>query len=129
MENPEVKVTPITSERDKLITTNSPTPPDLGGEHDVRAAIVETQIGAITRAMRQQGGPVFELSWIGKKVPRGAQVAGNTIAWTQNGRVLTKEGTDIGSYERTVEFGGLKSNEQKMIVYVHPHAVKTDLQL
>ena len=126
MENSVVKVTPITQERNMLIATNSPTSLNLEGKNDFRAARAEDQIRILTKATRQHGGLVFELSWKGNKVPRGANVAGHTIAWTQNSQVLTEDGTDIGSYKRTIEFGGKAKNEQKMIVYIRPDAAKTD---
>ena len=61
----------------------------------------------------------YILKWEGSKVPRGAVVNDETLAWTQNGRAHNQSGKIVGNYERIVEFGGDSGKEQVMIVYTH----------
>lgn len=118
IDTPPVHVQEITPERDKIIGADKPKKLDLGGRHSLDAAIAEENIGAIMKHVRKRQRRVFELTWEGNKVPRGAEIFGKKIAWTQHGRVITEDGEDIGSYERIEEFGGPNKKSQKMHVYV-----------
>ncbi len=61
---------------------------------------------------------VFELTWEGNKIPRGAEILGKKITWTQHDMVTAEGGEMIGTYERIEEFGGSTGKSQKMHVYV-----------
>lgn len=95
-------------------------PPDLGGRHSPEAALAELQLGEIMLQVRRLQRRVFELTWEGNKVPRGAEVLGHSIAWTQHGIVYTEGGKEIGSYTRITEFGGPTGKAHKMHVYMEP---------
>jgi hypothetical protein len=66
-------------------------------------------------AYAERSTSVFFLCWKGNKVPRGAVIRGQVVAWTQNGSVVAESGALIGTYERLVEFG--PGDEQQMLVY------------
>ena len=72
----------------------------------------------LLRALAKNPDGVFQLSWTGDKVPRGAVVGRYEIDWTQNGTVQTKAGEMVGTYERIVEFGGPGRNQHVMNVYL-----------
>ena len=117
-EHPIVHVEEITTDRDQIIGADKPTTPDLGGRHSLEAALAEANIAPIIRQVRQRQRRVFELTWQGNKVPRGAEVLGKKIAWTQHGVVTAEGGEMIGTYERIEEFGGETGKSQRMHVYV-----------
>lgn len=48
----------------------------------------------------------FVLEWRGSKIPRGATIGGIKIGWTQHGMISGESGEDLGTYKRSVEFGG-----------------------
>lgn len=122
LDQPVVEVAEITKDRDKLVTTTTTQRPDLGGEHNISAALAEDAIKQLTIAARSHPGRVFLLSWKGNKVPRGAKILNHTVAWTQNGQVTNHKGEYIGTYDRTAEFGGDDGKDQGMIVYLNPDA-------
>ena len=78
----------------------------------------ENTVNALLRAQAMRSQYAFKLTWTGGKIPRGANILGHIIAWTQNGMVTSEKGQKIGTYERTKEFDGPKQDEQEMIVYV-----------
>ncbi|MFA5854022.1 MAG: hypothetical protein WC866_02950 [Patescibacteria group bacterium] len=127
MSHPPVIVQEVTVERGMLVTTNSPNPINLGGEHNFSAALAELAVSSIQRALRAKGGRVFFLVWEGTKIPRGAQVLGHTLVWTQNGQVHAElagkpgQSDCIGTYDRLEEWGGQVRKSHKMLVYVSPH--------
>lgn len=124
--NPIVNVVEVSVDKDLLVSTYSPKPIDLGGGDNFAAAVVEQAIAGIRRTSRREGGRVFLLSWEGTKIPRGAQVFGHTIVWTQHGQVTAKlagsesKVEDIGTYDRLEEWGGPDRRSHKMLVYVSP---------
>lgn len=73
--------------------------------------------GAALSATAQAAKQAFRLEWEGHKVPRGAIVGGHIISWTQNGQVIAG-GEMVGTYERTIEFGGEGGNRQEMLIYL-----------
>jgi hypothetical protein len=70
-------------------------------------------------ATAKRAKSVFLLEWEGNKIPRDADINGKKVNWTQHGIVTAEDGSDIGTYERTVEFGGASGKEQKMLVFVN----------
>ncbi len=63
---------------------------------------------------------VHLLTWEGNKIPRGAEINSQQIAWTQNGIVTSIEGEMIGQYERLQEFEGENRKTQQMLVFTEP---------
>ncbi len=57
----------------------------------------------------------FLIEWSGSRVPRGAIIKEQEIAWTQHGVVRSTEGKVIGYYERVVD--DLNQDTQIMIVF------------
>lgn len=116
MEQPEVTITEITptdaakAEKGRKV--------NLGGRYSVEAAQAEQTLENLMDTMRASSKRVFELSWKGKKIPRGAIIMGKEIGWTQNGLVTSMDGEMIGTYERLEEFGGADRDQQRMMVYV-----------
>lgn len=91
---------------------------NLGDKSDLGVKDLETKVNALVTAHKNKAKYIFLLKWQGDKIPRGAEVAGHKIAWTQNGVVTDNTGKIIGTYERLVEFGGESGREQQMIVYI-----------
>src|SRR5581483_1618791 len=54
----------------------------------------------------QSGSRIFLLDWEGSKIPRGVNLEGHVIARTQHSMVTSDAGEMIGTYQRTIEFGG-----------------------
>jgi len=116
MDYPIVQVHDLSKEKlQDLLKRFSPRGVNLGDKE------FEKQVDAQIARLRGQGGLRFLLTWTGSKVPRGANVFGHIVMWTQNGQVTTQTGIDIGTYDRLVEFGGPSHNEQMMIVYLYPN--------
>jgi hypothetical protein len=130
VEYPSIKVEELTDKNTKeLVDKYTPRGINLGDVSRERMA------DALISKLRGKGGRRFLLRWTGDKVPTGASVLGNEIAWTQHGLVQAKRGEqpaniggnmflgkteDIGTYDRLVEFGGESGNEQMLIVYLYP---------
>ena len=79
--------------------------------------LVDARVNGLLRAIASQASHAYVLKWEGNKIPRGAVVDGETIAWTQHGCVTSDSGKMVGTYERVVEFGGESGKEQVMFVY------------
>ncbi|MBP7708725.1 hypothetical protein KA107_03490, partial [Candidatus Pacearchaeota archaeon] len=79
--------------------------------------VIDNQVNALLLRLREDCKHVYVLRWEGNKIPRGAVLGEETIAWTQNGCVNSKSGKMIGTYCRVVEFGGQSGKEQVMLVY------------
>lgn len=62
-----------------------------------------------------QGSRLF-LAWEGTKIPRGVELSGGKIGWTQNGVVTSTEGKQLGYYDRLEEWGGPNKDRHKMII-------------
>jgi len=77
----------------------------------------EARLDSLLRKMRS-GKRVFLLDWEGSKVPRGVVIDGKEIAWTQNSMVTSTERKHIGTYERTVEYGGASGEHHQMVIYM-----------
>ena len=96
----------------------------LQGHPPISVNLGDQKLNSILNASLQQargnGGRRFYLKWNGSKVPRGAEICGHILAWTQHGRVITDQNQDIGTYDRLIEFGGPSKEEQHMIVYLFP---------
>lgn len=69
-------------------------------------------------AQIRQDTRVYLLDWEGSKVPRGVTIEGKVIAWTQNGMVVATDHSTIGTYDRTIEFGGESRQHHQMLIYV-----------
>lgn len=109
MEKPIVKVTDISN----LLGEDLP----LGKEVHLGNPKADERINAILTEMKGSCKRAYVLRWEGNKVPRGAVVGDETLAWTQNGCAHNQSGDIVGTYERIVEFGGDSGNEQVMVVY------------
>ena len=119
-ENPLVRVEEITPDRNKIVGADQPTIPDLGGLWSLDAALAECNMGKITSWVRQRQKRVLELSWTGIRTPRGAEVLGVRIGWTQHGKVLDETGEVLGSYERIEDCAGPANDQKRMHVYMTP---------
>lgn len=88
----------------------------LGGGRDKTG--IEQKYNALLNQAKQNSENAFILAWEGNKIPRGAEIAGKKIAWTQNGVVTADDGSIIGTYDRVTEWGGKSGKEQSMVVFV-----------
>ena len=119
--SPVVEVQEITDELvEQLTQEHGHRGVNLGGAHDPSASIAEAGVNDLIGRIRKLGGRRFLLVWEGSKIPRDARVLDYEIGWTQNGRVRTTSGEDIGTYDRLVEFGGAGGKQQKMLIYLYP---------
>lgn len=116
MDNPPVTVREITrDELEQVGADQQPKDVSLGGGHTMAA----DQLNGLRRRIAQDPNTrLFLLSWQGNKIPRGANILGYEVVWTQNGAVNTNDGP-IGTYDRLVEFGGATSKEQVMLCYIY----------
>lgn len=115
VDKPEVNVSEITGQKEhELVTQYLPRGVNLGNRD------LEQVTNMLISALRSRGGRIFLLCWTGNKVPRGADVLGHKIAWTQNGMVVDDQRAQIGTYDRLLEFGGKSQKEQMIIVYLNP---------
>ena len=48
----------------------------------------------------------YILTWTGNKIPRGVEIKGKKVVWTQNGVVTAEDSSVIGTYDRITEWGG-----------------------
>lgn len=78
--------------------------------------IVGQLIGLITKESLNNGAEPFTLHWTGSKIPRGYKVNGVEIGWTQHGLVTGVNGEDLGTYDRTIEWGGPNHDEHEMVI-------------
>lgn len=62
-----------------------------------------------------QDKDAFLVEWSGSRVPRGAIIKGQEVAWTQHGTVRSTENKVIGYYERIVD--DLSQDVQVMVVF------------
>lgn len=115
MDSPDVSISKITQKDVEKLVGKKPV--DLGGNQDLGALLTEINLDAIMARSKDDTDTYF-LSWQGNKIPRGAEINGQKIGWTQNGQVLSADGKMMGTYDRLVEFGGEKGKDQKMVVYV-----------
>ena len=87
----------------------------LGAEHTgnlefkLTEALAQDLHGELMKAVDD----AYILMWDGNKVPRGAQLAGHTIGWTQNGQVLSDQGKMLGVYDRILEYGTSPAKNSK----------------
>ena len=125
--NSAVTVEEITDERESLLNTSSPKGTDLGGSHNVMAALREEQFRQLLSIRRRHETRLFLLTWEGTNIPRGAKILGYEIVWTQQGTVYATGNKPIGSYDRLVESRGV-CGKQQMLVYVEGEAVAAQLQ-
>lgn len=112
--NPEVKITKLERRPDGSFGPEA----KLGAHTDEQVAIQATATGLLQKIAERARG-IFLLEWEGNKIPRGAVINGKPVGWTQHGMVRSDQGEDMGTYERTVEFGGASGKEQKMLVFAH----------
>lgn len=80
-------------------------------------ATVERKLAQLRQEV-QNGARAFLLDWEGSKIPRGVEICGHVINWTQHGNVSATGGLVIGTYDRIVEFGGESGEHQQMIIYI-----------
>ena len=101
-----------TDEVSELRETHGKWTPNLGGGRN------ESNVTALQDLMKH-GADTFLVEWQGSKVPRGAEINGVPIGWTQNGMVSGTGGEALGTYERLVEYGGESGREQKMLIFAN----------
>jgi len=111
MEQPIIKVTDISN----LLGEELP----LGKEVHLGNPEADKRFNVLLSRIKKSCKHAYILKWEGSKVPRGAVVGSETLAWTQNGCANNQSGEIVGTYERVVEFGGDSRREQVMIVYTH----------
>ena len=109
MEQPTIKVTDISN----LLGEDLPSEPV-----HLENPQVDARLNALLERRRENANHAYVLRWEGNKVPRGAVVGGETLAWTQNGTVHNQSGRIVGTYDRVVQFGGESGKEQVMIIYM-----------
>jgi hypothetical protein len=80
------------------------------GQRTSRIEILNNGLARFSEAC--SAGPSERIRWNGK-APRFR------AAWTQNGQVVDANGKMIGTYERTIEFGGDTGKKQEMLVFLH----------
>jgi hypothetical protein len=114
MGNPEVKITKLERRPD-----GSFGPEARLGAQSAEEISLQTTVTGLLRRMAERAKEIFLLEWEGSKIPRGAVVNGKSIAWTQHGLVTSDAGEQIGTYERTVEFGGESGRAQAMLIFVN----------
>jgi|GEM_PF-2216037 len=117
-EFPGGQISEITSERDLLLTTRSPSHIDLGAKQNLSGLFPEIQFKVLRAVIREGQTKVFLLKWTGTKIPRGAKILGKEISWTHNGIVTAEGGDTIGTYDQVMESGGPSGKEHQMIIYV-----------
>jgi hypothetical protein len=110
MDQPNVKVTDISHLLGEELPLNKQV--HLGNPN------VDARVNTILTAAKGYAKHAYLLNWEGNKVPRGAVVGDETLAWTQNGCAHNQSGQIVGTYDRVVEFGGDSGKEQVMIVYM-----------
>ena len=86
---------------------NTPVKVDTGLPTDYRDLLQQ---------LKDKQGSRLYLAWEGTKIPRGVELPGGTIAWTQNGIVAGTDGKQLGYYDRVEEWGGPNKNRHKMII-------------
>lgn len=107
---PEVKITKLTFNQAQSMSMGT-----------IKSTLGDTKLDSMLQIMINKrihsSSEILLLEWEGNKIPRGAKIGNKEIAWTQHGIVTDKNGDDIGTYERIVEFGGVSKYQQVMLVY------------
>lgn len=67
---------------------------------------------------RSEHSRAFLIVWRGTKTPRGAEVLGHALGWTQHGLATDTSGRQFGTYARLMEFAGENEDEHAMVLYV-----------
>lgn len=119
--HPDVFVGELTEEARKALADGRPVKGVRLGVDDtsnLEIILTETMVEGLRRELMKVSDKAFMLIWEGNKVPRGAEVSGHKIGWTQNGQVLADTGKMIGVYDRIMEYGGDHGKTQQMIVFV-----------
>ena len=70
---------------------------------------VEQKYNAILEHIKDHSEDATLLTWQGNKIPRGAEINGKKIAYTQNGVVTADDGTIIGTLNGAVHLA--KNNQ------------------
>jgi len=118
---PDVFVGKLRAEDRKALAEGKPvTGIKLGAGENAQFQFQLTQalVNDLQTELMKVAEDAFILLWDGNKIPRGAEVNGHRIGWTQNGQVLSDEGGMIGVYDRLMQYGGPSGKEQQMIVFV-----------
>jgi len=110
MERPAVNITDISNLLGEDLPIDNPV--HLGNPK------VSSKFNSLMSVIKSRATHAYLLRWEGGKIPRGAVIDGETIAWTQNGDVISESGKTIGSYDRVVG-GGERGREQMMIIYMN----------
>jgi len=118
---PTVTVEELSADKDKLVIKD--TEVELGSSN-LQVVLAEAALNSTLKRIKNEATRVFLLTWQGGKIPRGADILGHKIEWTQHGIVRTDQGKDIGAYTRLVEFGGESGQEQQMVIYLYPSVIK-----
>lgn len=95
---------------------------NLGAEANPTEENIEREAitGGVLEKFKEHSTRAFQLAWKGGRVPRGAIVAGQEIGWTQHGMVTSKDGRQIGTYERVIDSTGGTGEENLMLVFLFP---------
>lgn len=89
-----------------------------GDEHaNIQVELTESMLEGLRAELMKRADDAFILIWEGNKIPRGAEINGYRIGWTQNGEVRSDAGERIGVYDRLLEFGGPSGKEQQMLIF------------
>ena len=67
---------------------------------DLGEATISQAVNGLLEEIRRKPSRLFMLRWRDSRVPSGAEVVGQKIAWTQHGIVYAEGGKMIGVYER-----------------------------
>ena len=118
---PDVFVGKLQAEDRKVLAEGKPvTGINLGadGNRNFQFQLTQDLLNGLRSELMKASDDAFILIWDGNKIPRGAEVNGHRIGWTQNGQVLSDSGEMIGVYDRLMEYGGESKKEQQMIVFL-----------
>ena len=90
--------------------------------------LTEAQVAMVLWKTANRCRRKFAIAWTGSKIPRGVVLLGYKIVWTQHGRVIAEDATgkdtEIGIYQRVIEFGGPGKDQHSILVAVFDHLVE-----
>jgi hypothetical protein len=82
------------------------------------------------RVLDDNAGEFLSIGWVGGRQPTG-RINGREIAGAQDGILTAEDGTDLGTYERVVEFGGPNGDQHEIkawprcIGHLYPGSINT----
>lgn len=84
--------------------------------NDLPPSVAAVREAVEENAIKNNHSKPFTLKWKGSKVPRGHKINGVEIAWTQHGFITGGNREQLGTYTRTVEWGGPNGDEHEMLI-------------